>query len=324
MESGADKTPEAPAEVAKAAASKPAEPTEEATEETKAEPEAPVESKADSEPEADAAALDPETAKRIAAVSKAEKRSREQLAKERTELSELKASIERERAEIARQLEEVKSFTQLKAKARFAPAEVLRALGLTDDDFEPAARDIYAQSKAAAADPKNREAAARMQAQREYQDKVSQLESKLDAMTKQLEAKEQAAKYEQAWQGFYGDIVKGTEKTDAPLLKTALAKAPQKTQRIIQQVAADIYRDTGEWPDPEDVIVTYEKQRRQELEELGIEYKPATSAASTAAQPGKPSKTVSAASRAPTPPSRKTRSEDRADILAALERGQLD
>lgn len=323
MESGAaEAKPEAP----KAEAAQPAKEAVEAA--------SPAETTADSGPEpepasaeakADDSPLDPETAKRIAAVSKAEKRSRDQLSKERTELQELKASIDRERMEIAKQLEEVKAFAGLKAKAKYAPAEVLAALGLTEDDYEPAARDIYARSKAAAIDPKNREAAARMQAQREYQDRVGQLESRLETMQKELVAKDQQVQYQQAWHSFYGDVVKSADKAeDAPLLRSALAKNPARTQQAIQQTAADIYKDTGEWPDPQDVIVTYEKLRRQELEDLGVEYKPAAAPAAV----GKPSKTVSATAKAGAPSTpvngKRSRREEKEDILAALERGQLE
>ncbi len=267
------------------------------------------------------AITDPDTAKRIANVQRAEKRSRELIAKERTELSELKASIERERLEIARQLDEVKAFSQLKAKARYAPAEVLAALGLTDDDFEPAARDLYTRSKAGAQDPRNREAAARMQAEREYRDKVGQLESKLQEMEQRNQQQAQQAQYQQAWQSYYSDVVKTATPDEAPLLSKALSKNPTKTQQALQNLATQICNEVGEWPDAADVVAVYEKNRRAELEELGIDLNTKAAPASTAS----PTKTLAPGAKASTPArAKKSRQEEREDVLAALESGRLE
>lgn len=240
-----------------------------------------VESKAEpakTEPDAEAKP-DAETEKRLSAVQKAAKREREMIAKER---ADAKAEIDRMRAEVDAGLAQVKRFETLKARAKYDPAGVLSELGLTEDDFEPAARDIYARSKAAAADPKAKDAAIRMQREREANDKLSQLERKHAELEAKLAEKEQQAKYEQAWTGFLGDVGKTAETAEAPLMKAALAKNPTKTQQQIRQVCEQLYQETDEWPDPADVVATWEKLKRAELAELGIEA-PAAKAAPKAA-----------------------------------------
>lgn len=208
--------------------------------------------------------VDADTAKRIAAVQKQEKRARDALAVE-------KAALEKERAEWASVLEEARGFADLKSRAKYDPAAALAALGLGEDDFEPAAKDLYARSKAAQANPAAREAAAKMQRERQYADKVSALEAKLASLESSLTEKQRQADYDQAWNNYYGDVSK-TVKTsdDAPLLRAHMDKNPQRAQQMVQQAANYLFQQTGEWPEASDVVATYEQNRRRELEELGI------------------------------------------------------
>lgn len=296
--------------------SEPAEPTAEP------EPEAPAEPEAEPEPQAEPPPpSDPDTERRIAAVQKAEKRSKELLAKEREELGRVKTELERERREWQAELEE---FKQLKARARYAPAEVLAKLGLVDDDMEPAARDLYARSKAAQQNPQAREAAVRMQREREYVDKVERLERELTEFREQAQKQAQQAQYENAWQTYYTDVT-NTVNGETPLLKNALTKNPRKTQQVIRDVATAIAQETGEWPDPQDVITAYEQQRRAELEELGVPWQAAVTKSKAVAPAEPPPRTLAAdmAASTPVPKAAKSRADHRAETIRLMQTGKV-
>ena len=233
---------------------------------------------------------DPDTSKRLATVKAQEKRLREQIAKER---SDARAALDAERKQfeqdIAPKLKAASDFEALAKRAKYDPAAVLEQLGLTDDDFELAARHLYARSKAGQTDPKNKAAAEQAAREREAHDRIAAHEKKLADLEAKLTAKEQAQAFE-TQRGQYLDLtLKAVANDNAPLLAKLATKAPAKARAELWQTAERLFDSTGEFPDHEDVITAWESARRAELEDLGIDVatsaKPA--AAAPAVRPGK-------------------------------------
>lgn len=280
------------------------------------------------EPVAEVAAepADADTSKRLATVKAQEKRLREQIAKER---ADARAALDAERkqfeADIAPKLKAAQDFETLAKRAKYDPAAVLEQLGLTDDDFELAARHLYARSKAGAADPKNRAAAEQAAREREAHDRIAAHEKKLADLEAKLTAKEQAQAFESQRGQYLDGALKAVANDNAPLLSKLASKAPAKARAELWQTAERLFDATGEFPDHEDVITAWESQRRAELEDLGIDVvtsaKPVTPA--PAARPakslGNSHGAAPANSNAPKSPR-----EMRDEVLREMERGISD
>lgn len=275
------------------------------------EPAAEPEQKAAPDPKAD-----PEAAKRLALIQKQEKRAREALAKERAEL-------EAERAKIAAEKSALERFEAIKKRAKHDPAAALAALGLGDDDYELAARQIYARSKAAAADPKTREAADRALREREHGESLEQLRAQLDEVRNELKTRDERAVQQREAERYIASVSKAIG-DDAPLVASVYAKNPEKARYEFGRVTMALYEQTGEMPEPAEVIAAYERQRRAELEELGID--PATVGKPKAAPAAKPSRTLGD-TRSVTPTAAntpRTYKDKKRDLLRAMEADKIE
>ena len=215
----------------------------------------------------DEPAEDPELAKRLEKIQRQEQRSKELVAQQRRELEQERAAFAKEREEWAPKVER---FEQLASRAKYDPASVLTELGLGEEDLEPAARQLYALSKAGKADPKLREQAARSQREREMMSELESLKKQMAEREKRdAEREQQAAAERQANE--YLQTVEKAVGTDSVLVGRMLERTPQKARAQLRQVAAHLLQETGEVPDPVDVVAQLEKIRRAELEELGLE-----------------------------------------------------
>lgn len=235
------------------------------------------------------AAPDAETAKRLATVQRQEKRLREQLAKEKADAkAELDDAQRRIEAEWGPRVKAAQEFEALKARARRDPAAALAALGIDEDMYETAAQQLYALSKAGQADPKRRAHAEQLLRDREREDKLTATERRIAELEQKLTAKEQAQQAAAEAERYLGTITKSVT-DDAPLVKTMLTKNAAKAEARLARVAMELLEQTGETPDPGDVIAALEKQRREELDELGIDYQAPTkkTVAPVTARPGK-------------------------------------
>jgi|SRR6185295_2661653 len=229
---------------------------------------------------------DPELERRAAQLRRQETRLRAKIESERTKL-------ERERAELAADRAKVDEFAKLRSRARFDPTGVLRALGLSDDDLEPAARHIYAQTKEAAKDPKNRDAADRLMRERELQHRIDEQQKRLD----ERDARDKQAAEREAEQRAAVKYITTVSKAAKPgtLAAHYLAKGGKvadKTMMRFASIAQDLAED-GELPDHSDVLEEYERQRREELEDDGIDIaallkRPAAKPAAAKPVAGKP------------------------------------
>lgn len=273
------------------------------------------------EPAKDDAPVDPKVAQRLEAIHRADKRAREQ---HQARLAELRAK-EQEIAERARALDE---FEALRGRARVDPVAAMRALGLTEDDFEHASRQLYYSSKAAASKPELREIAQRSQREREIEARYEEQSKRLAALEERLTRERQEVEAERH-RGEYLGRVTGAIGEGAPLLKAWHAKAPEKVREGLWRAAEALARETGQIPDAADVVAALEQQRQQDLEELGLDLGAITKASKSktpVAGERKAARTLGGDLTAQTAPRSATKSRDDeiADVRRALEEGRLD
>jgi hypothetical protein len=270
---------------------------------------------------------DAETEKRLAKVQDAEKRSREKLAAERKQFDEERAAAAKERAEMAKAREEYDAFLKLKEKAKLDPAAALEALGV--EDFDYAARQAYARTKAKAEDPGNREAAARAMREREAADKLTATEKRIIELEKRLEERDQRAQVQKQAEEYMSGVLKNAQAN--PLAKHFLDKDPDHVNQRLRRIAYDLAQEMDDVPDAEDVIARYEQEERKTLARYGVN-------PDTILAPQAPTKKNEQAAEkknaAPTlsndltthrvARTRETEREKRDAVRAALESGKLD
>lgn len=229
----------------------------------------------DEKPEAEEGKGDPDLQKRLAIVAKHEKRAKEREAKAKAEIEAERAAVRKERSEIDREIQaaraEIEAFKQARERAKYDPAGVLRALGLSEDDLGPAARQLWAHSKEQSADPKNREAAARLMKEREAEDRISKLERELAEERKAREAEKSRAQTESRVNEYLTGITKAVSAEDHPLAARAVEKSPERARMRFAAIAHELSERDGDLPDADDVLAEYEKRRRAELEEDGVD-----------------------------------------------------
>lgn len=301
------------------------------TPEPVAEPETPVVEDEDGttplEPIA-AAPADPETAKRLASVQAAEKRARAKLDAERAAFAKEQAELASSKAELEAMRAEVEAYRKARERAKVDPVSVLEQLGV--DDLEYAAKMAYAKAKT---DPNNKEAAARLMREREHASELSELRRRLDERDKADREREQGETIRRAAESYMSDVKTAATKSDvSPLAKHFLAKHPERTDARLRQIAVELLQETGDRPDPEDVLARYEQIRRVELEELGVDPSTIGAASAPATKVNTPTAAkVNAARtlandlstpRVPRPKS--SEREHRAETLALLESGRLE
>lgn len=311
----------------------PAEPAPEPT----AEPEAPApEPNTDdeaTEPDAEVptppeAPPDRELAKRLEAVSRAEKRAKDGVARERDGIARERSEVQELRKQLAAELAEVKQFKELQGRARFDPVGVMSALGLPEEDYEPAARQFYSRSAAARQDPKLREQADRAMREREQSSTVSHLAKQVEDLHRQIAERETRVQHERLIETYLAGASKAVS-DDTPIVRNMLSKSPEKTRERIGELAERLFVDTGEVPDVADVVRELEKSRRAELEEAGIDVAQIFNTSKNrtpAAGEKRNGKSLSNELSTPTKPRTepKTREELRAETLQALHSGELE
>lgn len=213
---------------------------------------------------------DPETTKRLSTIQAAEKRSRDKIAAERKELDARAKAIE---AEWSPRAKAAADFEALKAKAKKGGVhlvDALRALGVGDDDLEPAAQALYAHSKAGAADPTRKAAADRMMAERAHVTELEEVRAELRELRDGLSQRDEQQTFERRRATFLDHTVKAIG-DDAPIAKALATKNPTKLRAALWAMTVELTEaNDGEVPDFPDVVAAYEAQRSAELEELGV------------------------------------------------------
>lgn len=279
-----------------------AEPAVEAAADTDEDDDSDEETSDDDEPHSD-----PETQKRLDTVRRAEKRSRESIARERQE-------FESERKQHEADLGKLREFQGLAKRIKYDPAAALRLLGASEDDFEIIAQALYSESKAGAADPKRKEAAARLLREREKEDKLTAQEKRLA----ELEAKIERQKLEseaQAESARYIDEVNSAAAAKYPLVAHLLKSDPDESgQGIVRAYEMLLKKNNGSTPKASAVVAEYDRAERARLKRIGID--PDTIAkAKTAAKKTGDAKPVNGTKTTTAPKGTLTKAE----ILAQLE-----
>ncbi len=307
-------------------------------------PPAPAEPKPDAveEPEEDAeedAVGDPPTtepplkvdaadAKRLEAIQRAEKRSKELLAKERESFESERKTWQTEQAA---KLERIQRFEDLERRAAYDPAEVLLALGVPEDHLEPVARAVFLRSKKGAADPRAREAVQRSMRERELEDRLNQVSKKLEEREKR-EAEERQSAQVRRQVDAYLDAAASSAGDDTPLVKNLLANDPAYARHRLHEVAVELSVELdGETPEHADVARALEKSERALLAKRGIDFSSAAAAATPKNKTlaaGEKKRPVTLSNDLGTPRSPRSaplsRQEQAEETLRALREGRLD
>lgn len=216
---------------------------------------------AEAESESEEEEPDPEAEKGLAAIQRQEKRFKERMATERAALAKERTQAE-ELATEARQI--VAKFQSMQERASYDPAGVLEELGLTEDAFEDAAKQVYQRSPNAKGGGK----AATAETMR-----VRRMESQIAAQEKRYQELEQRYQQDTAQRqvdSFLSTITSAAT-DETPLASAIIGSNPTKAKRQIHELAVYLSDEFGEVPEPSDVLKAYEKQRRSELEEMGVD-----------------------------------------------------
>ena len=295
------------------------------------------------EPTADPAP-DLETTRRLSTIQAAEKRHRDKMAADRADLDAKVKGIERDWAPRVKAAED---FEALRAKAKKGGVHLvaaLAALGIGEDDLEPAAQAIYAHSKAGAADPARKAHADRLLREREEITERDATQRRIDELEQRLTQRDQQGEF-RSLQANYLDSALDAITDTTPLAKAVVARAKGGTTpaerasaakrmtalrgKLWDLTVAMTEELDGEAPDPADVIARYEDLRGAELDELGIPRPTATTddpkKNSQPADKKPPAKTLSADLSTPRVPRDAQSGKDhRAETRRMIESGKLE
>lgn len=220
------------------------------------------------------------------------------LQKEEAQLQAFKATVleerkanEKLRAELTSQERELAAFVKA---IQLDPFETLfQARLLTEEQAEYISKQLYYRSKAAQADPKNREIADRLRREeairieaQETKNRLARFEQEREEERRQAEQKQQLEAYSQKFESTLT-----TYKTKTPLLAKALEKSPARTMQELYAIANDMSAAKKSYADPIAVIFEWNKRRKELLADYGIGTSPSKPAAAPAAsnKPNPPS-----------------------------------
>lgn len=225
---------------------------------------------AEEEPDDEAAVAakkDPELAKRLAAVERTERRHRERRDRERTEFDRERSSFQ---TETKAHREQLARFEQAVARAKYDPAGVLEALGLSVDDMGYAGEQAYARSKAAAADPKYRQAADRAMREREMADGHNKTAAELAELKQSLKQRDDQAAADRVLDDYFGRVTrKATDET--PRVKALIAADAAAARAELEETAFRLAKKLGRLPKPAQVLAAHEKQIARMLRRYGVD-----------------------------------------------------
>jgi hypothetical protein len=217
--------------------------------------------------------LDAAGKKRLEAVQRAERKHKETVEKDRKALD---AEAKKVQAVVDEWAPKIERVVKLQKQVKTRPAavvELLTELGLGADDFSAVGRLVYAASSEAAKDPKWKSVAQQLTKETSQTGEVAELRSLVEKMSKQLEERDARSRYEQDEARYLDSAVaRVKEASDAPLARIMLGKAPDKLRRELRRVAIELSQHThGETPDKDDVLAEFERQRREQLEDAGVD-----------------------------------------------------
>ena len=207
------------------------------------------EDEADVEDDDEDAPSDPETQKRLDAVRRAEKRSRDQLAAERAEIEKL-------RAEHADDVKALREFTTLKKRRDIVG--VARMLGYKDADFEDLSLAFYADSEKGKADPKYKAKVEQTAKERALQDRLDELQKRIDERDEAEKTAKAEAEQQKQITAYVDSVAKAATTKTAPRVASALKEFGDDAKDDLLRIAGKLYRQSGEQPKPSAVVKAYE------------------------------------------------------------------
>lgn len=271
-----------------ASTSKPAE-----TPSTEAAPAKPVEA----EPEPDA-----QTKRGLALIDKRMAEFRDTMKAERAKFDEERAEFIRERTEWK---SKGSSIEELQKLADVDPLAALERLGIKSDDetrWEQIGRAAFPRTKAGKADPNARKEVAQSQRERELMSQLDELKKGYEELRNEFKTRDERQTTQQFIEQYAEKAVKAIPADKPSLIGKLHAKSPDKAKQALLALGAEMERsamqadgatkyDPMYTPSHAEVISEYEKRRRAELEDQGVDVdallKPAASAPKQA-----PSKTL--------------------------------
>jgi hypothetical protein len=233
-------------------------------------------------------AHDPKTAKGLAAIEKQAKKFRDEQAAAK---AAAKAELDVERAEIARlRAEATGKVTSIAELKKMKPLEVLEALGFeNEDDYDVLARGAYAKTKTGKADPRLKQQAEQTAEARDLKATVAELRKQIEELGGEFTKRDAAAQTQAFVAKWQDDAIKAIP-AEPSLIGRLAEKSPEKARDVLLTIGKYIEKQTGETPTHAECIEEYEKYRRAELEETGVDVdallRPSTEAAPKKA-PGK-------------------------------------
>lgn len=249
---------------------------------------------------------DPALAKRLAQVQAAEAKKMAAVDAARKKFEAERAAFEAERKEL---LEARNMLEALRGK-KHDPAALLMELGYDEESLEHAARQVYGMSKAAAADPKNRDAAARLAREREQMSALDAVKAELAAVKQQMAAAQQQQAGQQALKEYQAALAQAAATAPVTAKELANPKYRDRAHRALAALALEMAQEEGDVPDAADVVARYEKRRAEELADLAAsDALPPAPAAKKAAAPR--SMPATGAATPPPPASRALTHEQR-------------
>lgn len=269
---------------------------------------------------------DPQTKKGLDAIDKQAKRFRdEQAAAKRAfeqEVADTRADLARMKQQIETQLTSVED---LKRQAKRDPIGLLRKLGIeTEDDWEVIGRGAFPFTKAGKADPRAAEIAARTHKESSRDSELAELRQMVNDLTEQISTQSKQAEARSYVERWATEATKAIPSDRKTLIGNLHAKAPEKAKQALLEIGARLERENdNETPSHADVIAEYERTRRAELEEQGVDVDALLGAIAAPTPPKKPSPTLDPALPATgTRPinGRPTREQKLAAVTAGLRR----
>jgi hypothetical protein len=218
------------------------------------------EDESDEDTEAEAAA-DPKAAKGLDVVRRAEKRHRETMERDRAEFA-------REKEQHAARLTKLDQFEGLAKRVKYDPAAVLKALDVSEDDFELIAHAIFAESKAGQTDPKRKEAATHRLREREKEDRVAATEKQVAELRAELKARDEAAKNEAEAARFIQRLEQAT--AEKPLVAHMYKADPESVSDGFV-AAYERLTKANKRALPTDVVAEFDRHERARLKKIGID-----------------------------------------------------
>ncbi len=297
----------------------------EAEVETETEPEA-TEEAPDEEPEAEPeplAAKDPDAAKRMDAIQKAEKRSMEKVQAERQRFESERQTFHAERARFEKEwsprIEAAQRYEELRERAPYDLVSLAEELGVTEEDFEHHAQQFYRRSPKGKADPKNRDAYERANREREHRHKLTATEKRLAEMEKRIEEREKSAQEEKRLAALTSVAQKALS-DDTPIMRKRFEAHPEQAQKDFAIAVKYLREETGEEPDPADVIRELEAIEQENARARGFTI-PTKAAAKPVATPKTKTATEAKPKPAPQPKGAIARSRDAARAMFIAGKG---